>query len=106
MISEERIEEIKCAFSDEEHFLIKPISLLCGHSICQNCIPAACTVEIRCKICDLVSKQDLTEPSISKLAQESVNFCMVDIFQILEKETKDRLNELKCMLKYLFIYEL
>ena len=36
---DEIIEELKCAFSDEEHFLVKPIALVCGHSVCQKCIP-------------------------------------------------------------------
>ena len=40
MLDGQLIEELKCALSDEEHFVIKPIALSCGHSIYQNCIPA------------------------------------------------------------------
>ena len=85
----------ECAISDEEHFLIKPISLTCGHSVCQKCIPDENIKEIKCKICDTESKQDLKFSSVSKLAQQALHFAMGDIFNILEKETTDRLNELK-----------
>ena len=40
MLSEETLEELKCATSDEEHFVIEPIPLAnCGHTICKTCIP-------------------------------------------------------------------
>ena len=54
---DEIIEELKCAFSDEEHFLVKPIALVCGHSVCQKCIPDENIKEIKCKICDTASKR-------------------------------------------------
>ena len=30
-MNEQMIEALKCALSDEEHFLIQPIPLKCGH---------------------------------------------------------------------------
>ena len=97
------IKELKCAISDDEHFLIKPISLACGHSICQKCILDGHNEGIKCKICDLVSNQDLTQIQVSNEAQQAIQFNIGDIFQILEKETSDRLNELKSMIKNLLI---
>ena len=74
MLDEQLIDELKCALSDEEHFFIKPITLSCGHSACKNCIP---------------------DQSNEKGAQHALNLCIGDIFQSLEKETTDRLKELK-----------
>ena len=62
MISKEKITEITCAISDDDYFLIKPLELTFGHSICRNCIPDGHIEGIKCKICYLVSNQDLNEP--------------------------------------------
>ena len=76
--------KLKCAFSDDGHFVIEPIQLSCGHWMCQNCTPISHFEEIICKICGLVSKQDLTKFSVSD-----------HIFQDLNKEITDRLKEFK-----------
>ena len=87
---------LKCALSNEEHFLIKPVTLTCGHSVCQDCILEENTNEIKCKICFLVSEQqDFSKFPVSKLDQQALSLYMCDIFQVLEKETTDRLNKLK-----------
>ena len=103
MIGKEKIKVLTCAISDDDHFLIKPLALTCGHSFCRNCIPDGHIEGIKCKICDLVSNQDLNEPEISNEAQQAIQFNIGDIFQIWEKETSERLNELKGMIKHLFI---
>ena len=94
-MNDEIIEEFKCAFSNEKHFLIKPISLTCGHYVCQKCIPHENIKEIKCKICDVISIQDFKSFSVSKLAQNALNFLMGEIFHTLERETSDHLNHLK-----------
>ena len=94
MLDEQLEDELKCALSDEEHFFIKPITLSCGHSACKNCIPDESNEEIKCKICDLVSEKSFSK-YVSKGAQHALNLCIGDIFQILDKETTDRLKELK-----------
>ena len=71
----------KCAFSNDEHIYIKPVPLKCGHFVCLNCIPSENKEVIECKICELVRKEALHS--------------FDDIFQILEKETTERLNVLK-----------
>ena len=98
MISEEVLEVLKCATSDQEHFLIDPITLPdCGHSICKKCVPNDDLKEIECKICGLVSKQDLNEYKVSQGTQKLLKKCLEDIFQILKEETGLKLNELKGM---------
>ena len=56
MICEELLEKLKCAVSDEEHFIIKPISLACGHLVSKTCIRNM--RELKCKICYLTSYQE------------------------------------------------
>ena len=76
MISEETLEELKCACSDQEHFVIEPIPLIkCGHSICKKCIQDN-VKEIKCKLCGLVSKQDFTETVASKGTQKLLKMCI------------------------------
>ena len=100
MISEETLEELKCAISDEEHFFIEPIPLAnCGHSICRTCIPNDDLIEIKCKICGLVSKHDFNKFQASKSSQKLLRIYLEDIFKILEAETSLKLNDLKGMLK-------
>ena len=103
-MTNEKLEEFKCAFSDENHFVIKPITLTCRHSVCQKCIPWITLAddnanekrkEIKCKICGLVSYQDLKLSSVSKIAQKALNLSIADIFQNLEKETTGRLYKLR-----------
>ena len=80
MISEQSLEELKCAISDEEHFFIEPIPLTnCGHSICKKCIPKDDVKEMKCKLCGLVYKQDLNEPQASQGIQKLLKIYFEDI---------------------------
>ena len=98
MISEETLEELKCASSDEEHFTIDPITLSnCGHSICKNCIPKDDLKEIKCKLCGLNSEQDFNKFQVSKSAQKLLKIYLDNVFSILQSETNIKLNELKRM---------
>ena len=98
MINKKSLEVLKCATSDQEHFLIEPIPLInCGHSICKKCVPEDDLKEIKCKICGLVSKQDLNEIQASKGIQKLLKMCIEDIFKILKEETSLKLNDLKGM---------
>ena len=100
MISEETLEDLKCASSDQEHFVIEPISLHnCGHSVCKKCVSKDDLKEIKCKKCGLVSKQDLNEIQASKGIQKLLKIYLEDIFQILKEEASLKLSELKGMLK-------
>ena len=83
MIEEEVLEELKCALSDEEHFVIAPITLpYCGHSICKTCMLKSDLKEIKCKLCGLVSVQDFRKFEVSKGTQKLLKMCLEDIFKI------------------------
>ena len=98
MISEETLEELKCAASDQEHFVIEPIPLInCGHSICKKCVPKDDLKEIKCKLCGLDSEQDFNKSQASKGTQKLLKMCLGELFYILKEETSLKLNELKGM---------
>ena len=68
MISTELLEDLKCALSEEKHFLINPITLSkCGHSVCKNCLPKDGDDSIRCKTCGVTTTSvDLYKIEVSK----------------------------------------
>ena len=99
MINKKSLEVLKCATSDQQHFVIEPITINFGHSICKKCIPKDDLTEIECKLCGLVYKQDLNEPQALQGIQKLLKIYFEDIFKILESETSLKLSELKGILK-------
>jgi hypothetical protein len=96
MISEEILEELKCALSDEQHFAIEPITLTkCGHSVCKSCLPTDSNDAIQCKICGLITVQDHSNIETSKGSRQALKMCLDDIFDKLEKELSLKFEELK-----------
>jgi hypothetical protein len=96
MLTEETLEELQCAISNEQHFLINPIPLIkCGHSICRNCLPTYDPKSIKCKLCGLTSEQNFKNTEVSKPTQKYINLCISEIYEVLEKEHAYKLNQLK-----------
>ena len=84
MITEQILEELTCASSDERHFVIKPLNLNnCCHSICKSCISSEEIKEIKCKLCGLVSKLDFTKFQASNTLQKLLQTCIGDVFNKL-----------------------
>ena len=91
MISEVILEGLKCASSDQKHFVIEPISLInCGHSVCKKCISKNDLKEIKCKTCGLVSEQDLNKSQDSKGIHNLLKMCTQDRFKISEGNYKQK----------------
>ena len=95
MIREDILGELKCGSSNEKHFLIEPISLNCGHSICKKCIPKDNIKELKCHICGCVSKQDFSKFQVSKGIQNLLKLCLEDVFKSLETYASLLLQEIK-----------
>ena len=96
MISEDILEELKCAASNDEHFIVGPITLpRCGHSICKKCIPKDDIIEIECKLCGLISKQDFRQFEISRGTQRFLQIHLEGVFKIIETDISLKLTELK-----------
>ena len=95
MISEQ-LEELKCGFSNEKHFLIDPIILSnCGHSICKSCLSNESIFSVTCKICGLITEQDFSKIQVSKTLKQALKLCLGTIFDQIEGETSEKLNEFK-----------
>jgi hypothetical protein len=97
MDSTEILDEFKCAFSDDNHFLINPITVSkCGHSVCKNCLPNETEVQsIECKKCGVITEDVFREIPVSKGFKQALKFCLGNIFEFIESETSSKLNELK-----------
>ena len=70
--------------SGEEVFLTQSISLSCGHPVFMKCLADVEIKEVKCKICNLITKLDFSKLEVVE-----------DIFKYLEKETIVKLNDLK-----------
>jgi hypothetical protein len=105
MDSTETLDEFRCALSNDNHFLINPITLSkCGHSVCKNCLPNNTKVQsIKCKTCGMITEDIFSEFSVSKGLKQALKLCLGNIFELIESETKSKLNELKSIKKVYFL---
>jgi len=101
MNSTELLDEFRCALSDDNHFLINPIPLSkCGHSACKNCLPNETKVQsIECKKCGIITEDIFSEIQVPKIFKQALKLCLGNIFELIESETKSKLNELKSIKK-------
>ena len=61
IIKEDIKSQFKCGLSistDDDHFLIEPILLLCGHSVCFGCLEDFKKNQFECYHCKSVLKKD------------------------------------------------
>jgi hypothetical protein len=101
MNSAEILEEFRCSLSDDNHFLINPIPLSkCGHSVCKDCLPNDTKVQsIKCKICLMITEDDFSNIQVPKGFKQALRLCLGNLFELIEKQTSSKLNELKSMKK-------
>jgi hypothetical protein len=94
MNSTEILDEFRCALSEDNHFLINPITLSkCGHSVCKDCLPNVQSIE--CKKCGMITEDVFSKISVSKGFKQAIKLCLGNIFELIESELKSKLNELK-----------
>ena len=89
------LNDLQCGLSND-HVVKEPISLLCGHCICKQCVPDIQEVIIKCKICSKqTEKSELRIDSESIPIKNSIKRCLSGLFDDLEKRTTDGINSLK-----------
>jgi hypothetical protein len=105
MDSTEILDEFRCALSDDNHFLINPITLSkCGHSVCKDCLPNDTKSQsIKCKKCGLITGDVLSEIQVSKGFKKALISCLGNIFELIESETSSKLNALKSIKNVYFL---
>jgi 23S rRNA maturation mini-RNase III len=83
------MDKLKCTFSYDNHFLINPIKLNCGHLVCEKCVR-------RHTLKDCV--QSINKPNnvkVSKETQKKIEENLLNILKVLEAEKIEKLNKLK-----------
>jgi hypothetical protein len=94
-----------CASSNDQHYIIEPIPLLCGHSICKKCIPINCNnYQIKCKLCGQFNKIEFDDLEITFLSKKAnINQLFQEIEERMIKSVQDLKGELKILKKEKFI---
>ena len=90
------IEIARCASTLDEHILHDPISLSCGHYICQKCIPA--DTNLACNICGIQNENVLKNSKVSLLAQYLIQLNIEGLVAHTKEKIKNSFDELKGIL--------
>lgn len=56
------LNEFKCALAEDNHFLVYPIILYCGHSICKTCLPNNSS-HVKCNMCGKLNESSKIQES-------------------------------------------
>lgn len=103
-ISREQFELLTCAkLSSCVHIVKIPISISCGHSICQECIPINDSHEFNCRICNKKNKSTLVDFDESLTANYLLRNSLVQIVKIIKNCTNKLLNLLKGIFLKIFL---
>jgi hypothetical protein len=86
-----------CALAEDHHFLQKSITLSCGHSICQKCIPIE--GDLVCKQCNEQNVFDLTSAKENYVIKTLFELHYPDLFESMRVRFYDSLKSLKGKLK-------
>jgi hypothetical protein len=83
-----------CAVANDEHFLERPITLSCGHSVCKSCVPISIT-DIVCKVCNEKNEFDLKKAKES-FGMKTLLACNFEaIYKIVHKRFIGSIEHLK-----------
>ena len=89
------LNDLQCGLTND-HVVKEPISLLCGHCICKQCVPDIQEPKIKCRICnEETDKSDLRVDRESVPFKNSIKRCLSGLFDDLEKRTTDGINSFK-----------
>ena len=94
MLSSELFDKIKCSFQKENvHYLVQPIALQCGHSICKTCIPPASLnselISIKCGICGDKNKINLKKLSEFEYTKQLIRANFTALFEASVRKSED-----------------
>lgn len=89
--------DLQCGLTND-HIVEQPIGLLCGHYICENCVPDQS--KIKCKICSgETEKYNLKTNKESCHLKEIIESCLSKLFDFLEQRTTDGINSFRSILE-------
>ena len=87
-----------CAIANDKHFLEKPITLSCGHSICKECFTLPNQSQssfIKCGICDEINQTDLSKVKESFVIKKLFTSNLAELFSVLEERFYTSIESLK-----------
>ncbi len=97
------MQDFQCALTDDKHFIIEPIVLTnCGHTVCKRCLSKSKTKLINCRVCNVVTEQDLSKASESKAIKQAIEVFLGNIISVIDEQTTKQLNDLKSIIKSLY----
>ena len=89
---------IKCALTDEGHFLTRPITLLCAHAVCHDCIDSLIQNDltiVKCELCRKVNKIDLNIIAESVIASSLITKSIIELFSAIRNRFDDSFKKFK-----------
>ena len=95
-LSENILNILQCAFSNDKHIVCEPISMPCGHSICRNCINNNLAQPFHCRFCGKsINTSSLVgfdeSPAIDYIIEENIQ----KLYTLLEETFRKELNDFK-----------
>ena len=89
------LNDLQCGLSND-HVVKEPISLLCGHCICKQCVPDIQEAKIKCKICSIETNKSNLKINIESVPfKNSIKRRLSGLFDDLEKRTTDGIKSFK-----------
>lgn len=109
MISQDILQTLQCGLSNDDHILMQPVSLSCGHSVCKKCIPLNFNYDgvetgcgtihneqiNKCKLCGKQNTINLNQMNESQPVKQLLKLYLNDLFQMLEERFDESIKSLK-----------
>jgi hypothetical protein len=106
MYTSQNLKSFICAAADDDHFIIKPVTLLCGHAVCYSCIESLKFVNriniLKCEICGKENTIDLDIVAESSIASNMINKSMNELFSDIRKRFEMLFSQFKGKINNIF----
>lgn len=95
MANNHDLNDLYCAFGNEQHFYELPIQMSCSHFVCKECIPLG--RELICKKCNRKNENDLrmVNDEASFRAKKLLSLRLGELCHVLSDTFKDKIKLLE-----------
>jgi hypothetical protein len=96
MIPQDILQTLQCGLSIDDHIIMQPIALSCGHSACKKCIPVLDDLESnKCKLCGKINKTDSNIMNESQPVKQLLKIYFDDLLAMVEIRFEESVCNLK-----------